>query len=183
MKNRRNIIIAFLLCATLIVGVGYAAFVGNLTINGTTAFNPENNTLDENIEFSAVQYAENCTVNIGETGDIATMDVVFTFADALKNDEGEWIATAKCILVIANNSENTAVTLTNPTDFHNTNSFFKITTNWNQDVVLNGGKNTTIEITVTANVGGDNIPKQEGTFIIQIPVSPVTTSAPSGDAT
>ena len=173
MKNRRNIIIAFLLCATLIVGVGYAAFVGNLTVNGTTAFNPENNTLDEKIEFSAVQYAENCTVNIGPTGDTATRDVTVTTADALTID-GKQIATATCVLVITNSSTDTAVTLTNPTDFHNTNGFFNISTDWTGDVVLNANDSKTITITVTADVGGIDLPKQEGTFIIQIPVAPVT---------
>lgn len=38
MKNRRSIIISFLLCAALLVGVGYAALAENLTIDGTLAF-------------------------------------------------------------------------------------------------------------------------------------------------
>ena len=36
MKNRRNIVIAFLLCACLLVGVGYAALTTNLFINGSS---------------------------------------------------------------------------------------------------------------------------------------------------
>lgn len=35
MKNRRNIIVAFLLCACLIVGVGYAALTDTLDITGS----------------------------------------------------------------------------------------------------------------------------------------------------
>ena len=170
MKNRRTVLIAFLLCATLIVGVGYAAFVGNLTVNGTTSFDPDNSTLDDSVEFSAVQYAENCSVNIGKTGDIATVAVTFTTADAIDN-----VATAKCVLVITNKSaQGTKVKLTNPTNFQNTNSFFKIKTDWTDDVVLDGGESTTITITVTADVGGTDLTKQEGTFIVQIPKASVT---------
>ena len=44
MKNRRNIIIAFLLCASLIVGVGYAALAENLVVDGSLAFFKDNTT-------------------------------------------------------------------------------------------------------------------------------------------
>ena len=50
MKNRRNIIIAFLLCATLIVGVGYAALSDVMDISGTTTYN-QNNALDALVYF------------------------------------------------------------------------------------------------------------------------------------
>lgn len=173
MKNRRSIIIAFLLCATLIVGVGYAAFVGNLTINGTTLYNPENSDLDGNIKFSAIQSAENCTVAIGTTGDTATMDVVFTSADAVNDSNGKPICTATCVLVISNTSGTEDVVLQNPTDFHNTNTFFTVSTDWTGDVTLTHGTSKTITITVTADISGENLPSQSGTFIVQIPVSPV----------
>ena len=39
MKSKRNMIIAFLLCATLIVGVGYAAVAEQLTVDGTASYN------------------------------------------------------------------------------------------------------------------------------------------------
>ena len=42
MKNRRNIIVAFLLCACLIVGVGYAALTDTLRIDGTATVKHEN---------------------------------------------------------------------------------------------------------------------------------------------
>ena len=37
MKNRRNTIVAFLLCACLIVGIGYAALTTDLFLNGKAA--------------------------------------------------------------------------------------------------------------------------------------------------
>ena len=39
MKNRRLIIVAFLVVAMLVTGVGYAALTGHLTVKGTATFN------------------------------------------------------------------------------------------------------------------------------------------------
>lgn len=53
MKNRRNIIIAFLLCACLFVGIGYAAIADQLTVNGTVKYDATPATeLDANIYFN-----------------------------------------------------------------------------------------------------------------------------------
>ena len=41
MKNRRNVIIAFLLCACLIVGVGYASLSTTLALNGSASLTDE----------------------------------------------------------------------------------------------------------------------------------------------
>ena len=51
MKNRRNVLIAFLLCATLIVGVGYAAIADVMDVFGTAEFNSED-TFDGNVIFT-----------------------------------------------------------------------------------------------------------------------------------
>ena len=53
MKNRRNIIVAFLLCACLLVGIGYAALTDVMDVTGTTVYN-EDNALDALIYFSEV---------------------------------------------------------------------------------------------------------------------------------
>ena len=34
MKNRRNVVVAFLVCAVMLLGVGYAALTDTLTIAG-----------------------------------------------------------------------------------------------------------------------------------------------------
>ena len=52
MKNRRNIIVAFLLCACMIVGIGYAAFSDNMDITGTASLNA-NDIIDGNIFFES----------------------------------------------------------------------------------------------------------------------------------
>ena len=38
MRNRKTIITAFVLAACLLIGVGYAAVTGNLTITGATTW-------------------------------------------------------------------------------------------------------------------------------------------------
>ena len=174
MKNRRLVLVAFLLCASILVGVGYASFVGNLTVNGTMAYNPENSTVDGSVMFSAVQSAENCSVQIGETGDTATMDVTFTDADAVNG-----VCTATAVLVITNSGTD-AVTLSIPTDYHITNNFFTVSAEWkgrNENATtmeLAGNSSITVSFVVTATPLGNNSSAESGTFIIQVPVSTTT---------
>lgn len=54
MKNRRIILIAFLLCSCMIVGLGYAAYSEVLDISGTAELNADE-THDGNVYFSAAQ--------------------------------------------------------------------------------------------------------------------------------
>lgn len=65
MKNRRNIVIAFLLCACLLVGVGYAAFSDVMDISGTAELNADE-VADGNIIFvsaTAASELDTATVN------------------------------------------------------------------------------------------------------------------------
>ena len=53
MKNRRLALVAFLLCACMIVGVGYAALAEELKIDGTASFHSSGTSeLDEKIYFT-----------------------------------------------------------------------------------------------------------------------------------
>ena len=64
MKSRSRIIMAFLLCACLIVGVGYAAFTDYMDVNGQAEMNA-NEVVDGRVIFTEVEAldAEN-TINI-----------------------------------------------------------------------------------------------------------------------
>ena len=78
MKNRRLTLVAFLLCAALIVGFGYAAVSDTLRIDGTA-------TIDHtgaNTEFDGMVYFEDATASstkdlivISDDKDIATVTV------------------------------------------------------------------------------------------------------------
>ena len=80
MKNRRNIIVAFLLCACLIVGVGYAALTDTLRIDGTAAVKHENanNVFDGCVVFdNTITHGVNQldTIEYGADADTATVTV------------------------------------------------------------------------------------------------------------
>ena len=58
MKNRRNIIVAFMLCACLIMGIGYAAFSDVMDITGVSELNADE-VADGNIIFISATAANN----------------------------------------------------------------------------------------------------------------------------
>ena len=90
MKNRRNIIIAFLLCATLIVGVGYAAVAEQLTVDGTASYHKSDvtgldgvihftgNALIVNAEHNEVTNNDAIILNVTAGTQNATIDANFT---------------------------------------------------------------------------------------------------------
>ncbi|MBR2849805.1 MAG: hypothetical protein IKB84_02070 [Clostridia bacterium] len=65
MKNRRNIVIAFMLCAVMLLGVGYAAVSDALDINGTAEINAGNvqSAFDANVYFSGAVANNHTTGN------------------------------------------------------------------------------------------------------------------------
>lgn len=80
MKNRRNVIIAFLLCAAILVGVGYAELTDTLRIDGTAAVKHENanNVFDGCVMFdttitNGVNQLD--TIQYGADADTATVTV------------------------------------------------------------------------------------------------------------
>lgn len=75
MKNRRSMIVAFLLCACLIVGVGYAAIADQLTVNGTLEYSPTADSLDQNVYFTGHMFIVDSTHTEVET-DAFIVDVV-----------------------------------------------------------------------------------------------------------
>jgi len=82
MKNRRNLIISFLLCACLIVGVGYAALVDILDVNGTAEYNLTHD-IDKEIRFvEAKAYDDTNTTSISATNDDKITFSVLSLANA-----------------------------------------------------------------------------------------------------
>ena len=78
MKNRRLTLVAFLLCASLIVGFGYAAVSDTLTINGTATIDitGANTEFDGKVMFVNPTAANaKDTFTLDTTGDIGTVEV------------------------------------------------------------------------------------------------------------
>lgn len=81
MKNKRTVVVAFLLVAAMLLGVGYAALTDTLTIIGKAHIDVDtaNKTFDEKVYFSDAKATS--TTGTGTTADIAsysTDDATFT---------------------------------------------------------------------------------------------------------
>ena len=78
MKNRKIVVVGFLLVAALLLGIGYAALTDTLTIigNAHVDLDTANKTFDERIFFSAAEATS--STGTGTTADVAS----FTADDA-----------------------------------------------------------------------------------------------------
>ena len=81
MKNRKSILVVFLLAAAMLMSVGYAALTDTLTIigNAHVDLDTANKTFDERIYFSAAEATS--TTGTGTTADVASFtadDATFT---------------------------------------------------------------------------------------------------------
>ena len=82
MKNRRLVLVAFLLCACMIVGVGYAAVIVNLDIDGNASFHTGNVAdFKENVHFTGK------AAIMGTTGELVdTKNADFVAVNVLANE-------------------------------------------------------------------------------------------------
>ena len=88
MKNRKLFIVSFLVVATLIVGVGFAAVGGVLTVDGSIEYNGQLAAQDEikdAMKFTGVADMVNCEATV--SGHAATLNVVFNDTDGNINEE------------------------------------------------------------------------------------------------
>ena len=81
MKNKKKVVVAFLLVAVMLLGVGYAALTDTLTIIGNAHIDIDtaNKTFDEKVYFSAAEATG--TTGTGTTADTASFtadDATFT---------------------------------------------------------------------------------------------------------
>ena len=146
MKKRRIVIAAFLICATLIAGIGYAGITETLTINGTAT----TTATDVNVYFSAASITHQssgggATPGVPGTG---VKSVTFT-ASGLKTKDDSVTAT-----YTVTNGSDYPVKLSVPTIevFDTTN--FDVTSSFTTEVDLDaaGGAKSTYEFTVTVKL-------------------------------
>ena len=71
MKNRRLVLVAFLLCASILVGVGYATISGTFIVNGDVSFDANyENELDGVVFFSGTAYKVDRNHQVVESDEI-----------------------------------------------------------------------------------------------------------------
>ena len=147
MKNRRNVVVAFMLIAVMLLGVGYAALTDTLDINGTVDVNQSaaEEAFNEDIFFSAAvanEAGNTASVN-SDNNDKASFtintfkgkDDVATFTFTIKNN-GDVDANVTPKL-------NASLGNTNP-------EYFSIESDWDGETkVLAAGQEITYTLTVT----------------------------------
>lgn len=169
MKNRRVILIAFLLCSCLIVGLGYAAYSEVLDISGTAELD-QDETHDGNVYFSSATPANNLdTASIVENNpDKATFSIhsishvdqyaTFTFTITNENDEPYDVA----VRAYTNNAD--------------ADEYYSITCNVGSGAVgdtVTLPENSTLDVTVTVEmtklIPADTV--VSATFLLELLVS------------
>ena len=136
MKNRKTILIAFLVCACIVVGVGYANLTDDLTITGKGQLSYENanEEFKKDVYFSEVVSRTNCTAVIDATD--PDKDKIAITIDDTTSAMAVQGNTATAVLKIANaTTDEVTVTVTSPTNA--TSDYF--------DIKIEGGDTFTIE--------------------------------------
>lgn len=158
MKNRKSVIVAFLLVAAMLLGVGYAALTDDLSIGVTAGANLDDYTeeFQEDIYFSAVSAVTYS--NSKTTGASAIIDEA---NDATK-DTGK-IEVAAGTLVNKGDSITVTYTIKSDSDLNATvtlapitnSDHFTVTTNWNAAQNLTAGGTVDVTVTVTLTTTPD----------------------------
>lgn len=154
MKNRKRIVVAFLLVAVMLLGVGYAAITSNLTVQGAASLTKggAESELDEDVYFTNV-VATNCVANIDAMdSDIVIVRITDTSSTmAFANDTASFVATVQ-------NDSNAAATITPDFTTNEVDETFSFGTNQSSYTVAAGDSvEITVTITLLVNVPDDGI--------------------------
>ena len=158
MKNRKTVVVAFLLVAVLLLGVGYAALTDTLTIDGSAGVNLDDTkeVFDGDIYFSKVISGTGCTAVINSDPDTGTITVT---DGALKEVGDEVIAT----YTIKSESD-LDVSIPKPTVAVTNSEYFAVTYSWAVDQTLPAGG--TIDVTITVRLVKTADTDQDTTFTV-----------------
>ena len=183
MKKRRITIVAFVLCAALVMGVGYAAVSGQLSITGSATYNGTSEVAsDVNTavrfadEADQVYNASNCTAKI-DGADNATMIVTFNDTVGAPNTTFTATATFK-VLYEAGDAPLPTIQMEAPVlNFNNTSAGFQYTTSWDStQPALSAGNSTEVTVTITYTTPDENVPTGSITSTFVLPLKYTTAS-------
>lgn len=155
MKNRKTVVVAFLLVAAMLLSVGYAALTDTLFINGTMSVGTADteDVFDNDIQFSAVtpKSGTNYTASIGGTGDDLNDIGTITINDGSFTTVGSKVVVTYTITNTGDLDATIAVpTLTaedGTSEFDD--EYFTVVTNWDSAMALGAGESITVEVTIT----------------------------------
>ena len=172
MKNRKRIVVLFLLVAIMLIGVGYAALTDTLTIIGNAHIDiaQAETTFDEKVYFSAAEATS--STGTGTTADVASFtpdDATFTanklavlgeksvFTFTIKNDSN-----VKAIISVAATKLSGAA---NPSNSNESKFTVEYAYPDGMEIAANGG---TITVVVTVTVKEPVTSATSATFGIEL---------------
>ena len=175
MKNRKKIIVAFMLCAVMLLGIGYAALTDNLTITGEATVKAEaaQNQWEQDIYFLSATAptvggtpATTGTSGIADTAAVGTSNndsASFEVKSLIRKGEK-----ATFVFTIKNdgNTEydaNITVDSGYPTNTNET--YFDVTYDYGTSIVPVGG---TLDITVTVELINDPVENLTAAFTLNL---------------
>ena len=153
MKNRKHVVVAFLLVAAMLLGVGYAALSDTLYVNGTLSVSAE----DVQDTFEKEVYFKDAAKDSSSTGTGATADTITIEADTDGDVNDAVTFTVNSLKVVGEkaiftfkiqNDNDFAVTATPSANF--TNAYFAVTGPVAVDVSANGSADVTVTVELKA---------------------------------
>ena len=173
MKNRKTVVIAFLLAAVMLLGVGYAALTDVLDITGSADVNQSaaEEAFDEDIYFAE-------TVEIHETGNTASRnaDNKDKASFTAKNLKGQGDKATFTFTIVNDGDVDAVVTPKLNATLGNTNpEYFKVTSDWNGASKTLSAKGT-VTYTVTVELIKTPTETISGSFLIELTATSVATT-------
>ena len=175
MKNRRIIVASFLICACLVMGIGYAAFSDVMDINGSAELSVDKVT-DGNIIFTSAEallrQGETATTNTANINPNNPDKASFSVNDLVT--EGQ-TAQFKFIITNTNAEAYTIKTLEHTLVNADANTYYEITDDLDvagETIAANGGTLEVI-ITVTMKETPTSGTAVNASFLTELSVAPV----------
>lgn len=187
MKNRRNVVIAFLLLAVLCLGIGFAALTDDLFVDGSFAFKDVDTpfTSSEIMFTKAEVTSDSAYVTTSKIKTNITVDSNNDTDDLLQItvEEGAFTAKDQTAVIKATIKNNTDYTITVALDSTTTSpadvsSVFEVTIDVPADQVLSQGEQVvtiTIKVKAATNLAAttmSNLFKLKATAVEYAPVTP-----------
>lgn len=147
MKNRKTVVVAFLLVAAMLLGVGYAALSDTLYVNGTFNLSAEDadNSFEKEIFFTDERVVDSGTGDTADTIDIGVDDDGDTDDEIIFTVDSLAIVGEKAVFEYRIQNDNDfPVTATPDTTFNNT--CFNVT--GIKEVEIGGNSFVTVTVTV-----------------------------------
>lgn len=172
MKNRKTVVVAFLLTAVMLLGVGYAALTDVLDINGTADVSKDK----AEAEFNNDVYFTKAEPVDKDSGDIASIvngdPDMANFTVSSLSSVGDTAQFKFTIINEGNVGLDAIVTPTLASDGNSNPEFFKITSDWQgQPKELKAGE--TVEYTVTVELIKTPQESIHGAFHIELTATSV----------